>query len=88
MTLAPLPLDAVEPEQLVVVEIVDGMADESLVHLPAYRSNSERGSRFVDYDFPPSVWPPACKAFTSGSVYARGGEFAGSLICRACEEAV
>ena len=79
--IAPLPL---EPEELIVVEIVDDIANTRLVHLPATRCN-KGGFRFDSYDFPPATWPAAC-GNGSGSIYVRAGEFAESVICPDCEE--
>jgi hypothetical protein len=73
-------------EDLVIVEIVDGVANTTLVHLPATRC-SKGGFRFDSYDFPPTRWPAAC-GVGSGSVYVRAGEFAESAICPDCEAKV
>jgi hypothetical protein len=83
VTLAPLPIPL---EQLVIVEITDGIADTSLVHLPAERCN-KGGFRFDSYDFPPSTWPAACGR-GSGSVYVRAGCLADARICPECEMCV
>ena len=84
--IAPLPLP-LEPEELVIVEINDGVANTALVHLPATRCN-KGGFRFDSYDFPPSTWPPACGLLPSGWVYVRAGLLENARICRECEVCV
>lgn len=76
--IAPLP---VQQEELVVVQIVDGQADESIVHLPLYPN------RFNALDFAPTRWTSACRKVHSGSVYARAGVFADAPVCSVCEAA-
>jgi hypothetical protein len=83
MTIAPLP---VEQEELVIVEIVDGVANTRLVHLPATRCN-KGGFRFDSYDFPPTRWPAAC-GVGSGSVYVRAGFLEDAVVCADCEATV
>jgi hypothetical protein len=77
--IAPLPI---EPEQLVIVDITDGIANTSLVHLPAVRCQ-KGGFRFDAYDFPPATWPSACGT-GSGSVYVRAGLLEHAEICGDC----
>jgi hypothetical protein len=84
MSLAPLLLDLAQPEQHVIVEIVDEVADTSLVHLPLAQTG---GFRFDRYDFPPATWSSACGRVRSGSVYVRGGMLEGAPVCPDCEAA-
>jgi hypothetical protein len=87
----PLPIPPFEPEEFVVVEITGGgVAVTSLVHLPARRAVAEgRGGstwgRFED-GFPPSSWPPACRAFEGGAIYVYAGPFVGALSAPPVEE--
>lgn len=79
------PLASLPVEELIVVEIINGIADTSLVHRPARNSGPGRGgSRFDQFDFAPSRWPSACRRLASGSVYARAGEFADAPVCPEC----
>jgi len=73
-------------EQLVIVDITDGIANTSLVHLPATRCN-KGGFRFDSYDFPPATWPAAC-GNGSGAVYVRAGVLEDAGICPDCEAKV
>jgi len=73
ITLADLPR---KDEELVVVEIVDHLADTSVVHLPVYPR------RFKAFDFPPSTWVSKCGVH--GSVYAHAGEFTDAPVCLEC----
>jgi len=66
-------------EQLVVVEIVDGVADQTIVHLPRHPN------RFDALEWPPVTWPPACLSFRSGGVYAHAGMVADAPVCGLCE---
>jgi len=81
--IAPLPIP---PEELVIVDITDGVAITTLVHLPAIRSNGwdQGGGTFTSYDFPPAMWPSKCGAVPKGAVYLRAGPFADAVICREC----
>ena len=81
--ISPLP---VEQEQLVVVEIIDGVADTTLVHLPAVQCHGG-GLKFHSFDFPPATWPPACQQIRSGAVYVRAGMLADAVVCPDCEAA-
>jgi hypothetical protein len=83
---SPLPI---EPEELVVVEIVDGQADLTLVHLPAHKriDGGRGGPTFDRYDFSPSVWPSACRLIEDGYVYVRAGLLADAPVCAECEAA-
>lgn len=64
-------------EELVVVEIVDGLADTSVVHQPVYPN------RFNALDFPPTTWRSKCGV--DGWVYAHAGELVDVPVCAACE---
>lgn len=79
--IAPLPL---EPEELIVVDIIDGLANTTTVHLPQRKPIG--GIRFDAFDFPPATWPAAC-GHGSGSVYVRAGMLEDAVICSACEAA-
>lgn len=87
MTL-PAPLPA-EREPLVVVEVLDGHADTTIVHLPALRAveSGAGGPLFTRYEWPPAVWPSACRRVRAGSVYVHGGVLAGVPVCADCEAA-
>lgn len=80
--IAPLPF---EPEELVIVDIVDGIANTQTVHLPQRKPIG--GISFDAFDFPPNTWPPACGAFRSGSVYVHAGMLENAVVCSACEAA-
>jgi len=82
--IAPLPIEEEELVIVEIVEIVDGVADTSLVHLPA--AVSKRGAfRFDSYDFPPATWPSSCRKIRSGAVYVRAGMLANATVCPDCE---
>lgn len=81
MTLAPLP---VPQEELVVVDIRDGIADTTIVHLPKRRIEPG-GFTFDSYDFAPATWPPVCGLIRSGWVYVRAGMLEDARVCPDCE---
>lgn len=92
MTVSPLPLDVVTPleDDLIVLQIVDGLADTTVAHIPMqYRGMVEgKGGchiRFDAYDEPPTRWKGECGV--DGWVYNRGGSLANIEICGACEAA-
>jgi hypothetical protein len=64
------------PEQLVVVEIVDGTADQTVVHQPIHPR------KFAAYDFPPATWAGKCGV--AGSVYRHAGMFEDVPVCAVC----
>lgn len=83
---APLPI---EPEEYVVVEIVNGRVRAGLVHLPARRAVAagRGGPLFSRYEFPPATWPSACRQVVAGAVYVRAGVLEDAPICPDCEAA-
>lgn len=83
---APLPI---KREELIVVEIVDGIAQTDVVHLPARRALAagRGGPTFDRFDFPPDPWPSACREVPAGAVYVRAGVLASAPICPGCAEA-
>lgn len=86
MSALPHPLP-IQPEQHIVVEIIDDLADTTIVHLPAARSNiAGRGRQtFLEYDFAPAHWISVCGV--RGSVYVRAGMLADAPVCLECEAA-
>lgn len=85
--ISPLPIDLAEPERHIIVEIIDGLADTTVVHLPASRSNvaGRGGQSFLEYDFAPSHWISVCGV--RGSVYVHAGMLENAVVCSACEAA-
>ena len=73
-------------ERLIIVDITNGKANTTRVHLPATRSN-KGGFRFDTYQFPPATWPAAC-GNGSGHVYVHTGPFEHALVCRECRLAI
>ncbi len=79
------------PDRLVVVPIVDGVADTSVVHLPA----AERGCgghgqiviRLQDLKWAPRTWPSRCGTVSAGAVYNHGGLLEDAPVCGACQAA-
>lgn len=65
-----------------IVKITGGVADQTVVHLPARAAG---GFTFARYTFPPATWPSACRRVASGSVYVHAGLLADVPVCRACE---
>ena len=63
-------------EELVVVEIVDHLADTTVVHLPVYPR------RFKALDFPPATWTGKCGV--AGYVYVHAGELEDAPVCLEC----
>jgi hypothetical protein len=82
----PLPISL---EELVVVNIVDGVADTTLVHLPAHRRcvGGAGGPTFDRFEFSPAVWPSAGRLVDNGFVYVRAGLLEGAPVCAVCEGA-
>ncbi len=78
-------------DRLVVVELVDGYADTSLVHLPAaettYGGHDQIVLTFASRRFSPRTWPSACGKVTHGYVYNHGGLLEDAPICRKCQAA-
>jgi len=74
-----MPESAVFAEELVVVEIVDGLADTKVVHLPVYPR------RFKALDFPPTSWVSMCGV--AGWVYVHAGELGDVPVCPLCQAA-
>ncbi len=76
------------PDRLVVVEIVDGYADTSLVHLPAaektFGGHDQIVLTFASRRFSPRTWPSACGQVTHGYVYNHGGLLEDAPVCGAC----
>ena len=66
-------------EELVVVEIVDHLADTTVVHLPVYPR------RFRALDFPPATWTGKCGV--AGYVYVHAGELEDAPVCPLCQAA-
>lgn len=91
VTVSPLPLDIVTPveDDLIVLQIVDGLADTTIAHRPMRQREmvEGRGGRrhWDTYDEPPTRWKSECGV--DGWVYNRGGSLADIQICGACEEA-
>ena len=93
----PFPLP-VEPERFLVVPIIDGVADATMVHLPAeYRERpATNGAGLIrvwfadrlelNHGIPPYEWPSECGV--DGVVYAQGGPFEKPNVCAACKAAV
>lgn len=86
-------------EQLIVVPLSPrGVADASLVHLPAVsrERKTPNGAGIMlevfhdrlagNNGIPPYEWPSACGPV--GIVYAKGGAFEDSLVCASCTAAV
>ncbi len=86
---APVPARPLPPDSLVVVEIVDGYADTSLVHLPAaeksFGGHDQIVFRFADLKWAPRSWPSRCGIV--GDVYNHGGILEGAPVCGACQAA-
>lgn len=88
--LAPLTIPA---ERYVVVEIVDGVAQAALLHLPLPTHWTRYGARpwdevafsdRIEDGFPPLSWPAACGAFSNGSIYVQGGPLRDRPVCDDC----
>lgn len=78
---APLP---VEQEQLVIVEIIDNIAQTGTLHLPAPTRFLEPGRtiKFADVDWH-HRWVSVCGV--EGYVYAKAGSLARIEVCGKCE---
>jgi hypothetical protein len=63
-------------EELVVVEIIDGTANQTVVHQPIHPN------RFRAFDFPPATWVGKCGV--AGSVYMHSGPFKDIPVCAVC----
>ena len=80
-------------DDYIVVAIVDGLVDVSVVHRPAEarswksgygREQTESFAARMEHGFPPPGWPSACGVLERGSIYNRGGCLAGLPVCPDC----
>ena len=79
-------------ERLVIVELVDGIADTRIVHHPAtvkrFGGEGQIECRFDNRTFPPVHWPSACGQVPKGSVYNHAGMLEDAPICVDCQVAM
>ncbi len=79
------PVSVASPDRLVVVEIVDGYPDTTVVHLPAAATRfggDHRTYQLADLKWAPRSWPSRCGVV--GDVYNHGGILEGAPVCGAC----
>ncbi len=74
-------------ENLVVVDMTDGNADTTTVHLPATRGRDRSGKHFTDYDFAPTTWSSMCGQVERGGVYNHAGILEHAPLCFDCRVA-
>ncbi len=79
-------------ETLVIVNIVDGIADTSIVHQPAtqerYGGEGQSHTTFNQHAFPPRTWPSACGQVEHGFVYSHAGLLEDAPTCFDCQVAM
>ncbi len=75
-------------EQLVILNIVDGIADTHHVHIPAVSKRFGHLGQiellFDNRNFPPAHWPSLCGTIPAGWVYAHAGLLEDAPVCPAC----